>query len=202
MPQPHETIREWDGRIDGFLLINQMMSLKNEILLQREPQRPKLQNKSEAYKVSQPEPKQPVVDSKPKPQPSSSSNQTKASNSNSVPDTKFELNPKHKLSRKPKEQEGTESDYVLKHPAAPKKDSAPKAIDVADLEKNLCVEQKPSTKVPTSQPVDIESIEQGLKSQAVSMNVEDLEKGFLNKSAPQPTDIEEIEAQMQKASKK
>ena len=222
MPEPHEMLREWDGKIDGFFLINQMMALKNEIQIQSDRQkdaaRSKLQNKSESYKSSSGyKPLDAPVLSRPQQSPPMSSQFTlpKVPAQTEQPKPKFESNPKLKLSRKGKEDQG---DYVAK----PKADSStyvPKALDVADLEKQL---GHPGTKAigvadlekglhsqKTAQPapipkeaIDVESLEKELKPKIVSVNVEDLEKGFSAGKVSQPTDIEEIEAQMQRQTKK
>lgn len=214
MPQPHETLREWDGKIDGYFLINQMMTLKNEIQYQSDKQRdnrPKLQNKSESYKGNQ-DSRRNESEVKPRPQAASSSNQftmpkVPAESSKPV----FEANPKLKLSKKKDE----DSEYVLK-PHTSKDSTAPKgldvaelefqlkgkkAVDVADLEKGLYVQKKPAEKKVPSNAVDVESLEKSMNPQPLSYNIEDLEKDLLAPKKSQPTDIEEIEAQMQKASK-
>lgn len=214
MPQPHEMPREWDGKIDRFFLISQMMTLKNEIQLQsdKNKDRPKLQNKSDAYKGNQDQ-RKPESEQKPKIVPTQTFTLPKVPEDPKPP--KFETNPKLKLpSRKPKEQE---SEYVLKPHAQKEAAPAPKGldvmalesqltakkpIDIADLEKGLYPEKKLTESKPTPQAIDVENLEKGLKTKPLSVDVEDLEKNLLTPKQSQPTDLEEIEAQMKIGNKK
>lgn len=225
-PQPHELVQEWDGKIDGFLLINQIMKLKNDLQNQKAPlaKGPSLadrfHNKSEGQKgvsgsFSYHQDKQFYA-----PQPTTTSsayqNQTKAPEPTGP---KYEVNPKLKLSRKPdkptatggtvyyekKEQSNTESKKPLKAINADelesqfvKKAEQPKAVNIEDLENDILGKKV----VQAPKAVNVEDLERGLTECANQtlkvVNAEDLERDLVAKPQPQPTDIEEIEAAMMK----
>ena len=216
--EPHENIAEWDGKIDGFLLITQMMRIKQDMQnLQNNPEASKplhkLKGESKAFTgfASQEgqgyygnssssraqQPYQPMQPSRPgqfgaggyAPQQYSQSYQQ-------IPqEQKFETNPKHKhKSTKAKKEE---EEYVNKNtqpqPTQKSQQHLPQPIQKGSSKRDYKKddyydEYQPKVVQPPAQTAP--------KSAAV--NLEDIEKSITSKASNStaPIDAAELERQM------
>ena len=185
--RPHELLIEWDGKIDGFLLIEQIMKLKNEIQYQRSQPKESLASRMQNKKNIGNDRGFSNQDA----HPSSSSMNQYAPKSSAQDQPRYEVNPKLKLSRKKKED--LEDTYVTKQD-----NSRPlKGMDASELEYQFVRKREPEPKGLSAE--DIERQKKDHSNVANPVNAEDLENMLAGKPAkPQPTDIDEIEALMRK----
>lgn len=133
---PHERLAEWDGKLDGMLLIKQMSRMKEDSFKQDtgDNQKPKLKPNSGAYSGEQmlsrsnftasSTPSQPVTNQPPRQyfgnQPQSSGAQPGKQGGQTEVKPQFDLNPTHKLKPKAaKKPQADEPMYVVKQQSAP-----------------------------------------------------------------------------------
>lgn len=166
------------------------MKLKNEIQYQKEHPKQSLASKMKQKKQVGAD----IKDSEyvPNVKDGSSSSQNQFAPKQQVQEpVKFEINPKHKLSRKKKDE--SQEEFVAK-----KESKEPmKGVDASELESQFIRKKDSAPKGLSAEEIEREMMGGAKISKPV--NAEDLESMMAGKVAkPQPTDIDEIEAQMLK----